>query len=158
MLVKVIQKQPPVVLCKKRCVLRNFAKFTGKHLCQSFFFNEVAGHCLETSKNTFFTEHLWETASGDFPLKVNINCTFLSFLFVFIFVYRLRQKKNNLNLIFSYDGNFQHDELPSLLYVLQEINYLICVVSPNLLNLCTWAYTNLISRAVVWRCSVKRCS
>ena len=24
-------------------ILRNFAKFTGKHLCQSFFFNKVAG-------------------------------------------------------------------------------------------------------------------
>ena len=24
-------------------VLRNFAKFTGKHLCQGFFFNKVAG-------------------------------------------------------------------------------------------------------------------
>ena len=24
-------------------VLRNFAKFTGKHLCQSVFFNKVAG-------------------------------------------------------------------------------------------------------------------
>ena len=30
------------VFCKKE-VLRNFAKFTGKHLCQSFFFNKVAG-------------------------------------------------------------------------------------------------------------------
>ena len=37
-----IQKQPPEVFCKKG-VLRNFAKFTGKHLCQSFFFNKVAG-------------------------------------------------------------------------------------------------------------------
>ena len=37
----------PEVFCKKG-VLRNFAKFTGKHLCQSLFF----------SKNTFFTEHL----------------------------------------------------------------------------------------------------
>ena len=27
--------------CKK-VVLRNFAKFTGKHLCQSLFFNKVA--------------------------------------------------------------------------------------------------------------------
>ena len=26
-------------------VLRNFAKFTGKHLCQSFFFNKVVGAC-----------------------------------------------------------------------------------------------------------------
>ena len=27
----------------KKAVLRNFAKFTGKHLCQSLFFNKVAG-------------------------------------------------------------------------------------------------------------------
>ena len=36
------QKQPPEVLYKKG-VLRNFSKFTGKHLCQSLFFNKVAG-------------------------------------------------------------------------------------------------------------------
>ena len=30
----------PEVFCKKG-VLKNFAKFTGKHLCQSFFFNKV---------------------------------------------------------------------------------------------------------------------
>ena len=64
----------------KKGILRNFAKFTGKHLCQSLFFNKVAGlrpatllkrslaqvfsceYC-ETSKNTFFTKHLWTTAS-----------------------------------------------------------------------------------------------
>ena len=27
----------------KKPVLRHFAKFTGKHLCQSFFFNKLAG-------------------------------------------------------------------------------------------------------------------
>ena len=27
----------------KKGVLRNFAKFAGKHLCQSLFFNKVAG-------------------------------------------------------------------------------------------------------------------
>ena len=32
----------PEVLCKKG-VIRNFATFTGKHLCQSLFFNKVAG-------------------------------------------------------------------------------------------------------------------
>ena len=32
----------PEVFCKKS-VLRNFAKFTGKHLCQSISFNKVAG-------------------------------------------------------------------------------------------------------------------
>ena len=30
------------VFCKKG-ILRNFAKLTGKHLCQSLFFNRVAG-------------------------------------------------------------------------------------------------------------------
>ena len=29
-----LQKQPPKVFCKKDA-FRNFAKFTGKHLCQS---------------------------------------------------------------------------------------------------------------------------
>ena len=32
----------PEVFCKKG-VLKNFAKLTGKHLCQSLFFNKVAG-------------------------------------------------------------------------------------------------------------------
>ena len=32
----------PEVFCEKG-VLRNFAKFTGKYLCQSLFFNKVAG-------------------------------------------------------------------------------------------------------------------
>ena len=36
-------EQPLEVLCKKG-VLRDFAKFTGKPLCQSLFFNKVA--CL----------------------------------------------------------------------------------------------------------------
>ena len=46
----------PEVFCKK-CVLRNSAKFTGKHLCQSLFFNNVAQvfscEFCEISKNTF---------------------------------------------------------------------------------------------------------
>ena len=32
----------PEVFCKKG-VLRNFAKFTGKHMCQNLFFIKVAG-------------------------------------------------------------------------------------------------------------------
>ena len=64
----------------RKGVLKNFAKFTGKHLCQSLFFNKVAGlrlaillkkrlwhRCLplnfcKVSKNTFI-EHLRKTAS-----------------------------------------------------------------------------------------------
>ena len=37
------------VFCKKG-VLRNFAKFTGKHLCQSVFLNKVAGLRREVSQ------------------------------------------------------------------------------------------------------------
>ena len=39
---KKVRSSRPDVLCKKG-VLRNFAKFTGKHLCQRLFFNKVAG-------------------------------------------------------------------------------------------------------------------
>ena len=56
----------PDVFCKKG-VLRNFTKFTGKHLCQSLFFNKACNFIkkedlaqvfscefYEISKNTFF--------------------------------------------------------------------------------------------------------
>ena len=59
----------------KKVVLRNFTKFTRKHLCQGLFFNEVVEACnyikketlaqvfsCEISKNIFFIEHLWTTA------------------------------------------------------------------------------------------------
>ena len=37
-----VQKQPQRCSVRKG-VLRNFTKFTGKHLCQNYFFNKVAG-------------------------------------------------------------------------------------------------------------------
>ena len=82
-------------------VLRNFAKFIGKHLCQSLFFNDVAGlrpatllkkklwpeacsfikqealaqvfpcEFCEISKSTFFTEHLLVTASEQKNIVLN---------------------------------------------------------------------------------------
>ena len=39
----------------KKSVLRNFAKFTGKHLCQSFYFNKVVG----LRPATLFNKRLW---------------------------------------------------------------------------------------------------
>ena len=59
----------------KKGVLRNFAKLTGKHLCQRLFFNKAFFIIKETlaqvfscefceiSKNTFFTEHPRTSAS-----------------------------------------------------------------------------------------------
>ena len=40
------QKKPPELFYEKG-VLKNFPKFTGKHLCKSLFFNKVAGLVLE---------------------------------------------------------------------------------------------------------------
>ena len=66
----------PRVFCKKG-VLKNFAKITGKHLCQSLFFNEVADMRPATSlkkrlwhryspvnfakflRTALFKEHIW---------------------------------------------------------------------------------------------------
>ena len=52
-------------------VLKNFAKFTGKHLCKSLFLNKVAGHRLcfplnfaKFFRTSFFIEHLRANASG----------------------------------------------------------------------------------------------
>ena len=50
----------PEVFCKKD-ILKNFAKLTGKNLCQSLLFNKVAGLNF---KDTYFTEHLQTTTSG----------------------------------------------------------------------------------------------
>ena len=66
----------PEILCKKD-VLKNFAKFTEKHLCQSHFFNNVVvlrpatllkrrfwHRCFPVSfakflRTSFFIEHPW---------------------------------------------------------------------------------------------------
>ena len=58
-IVENIRSSRPEVFCKKG-VLRNFAKFTGKHLCQSLFYNKVVGQVFscevcEICKNTFFS-------------------------------------------------------------------------------------------------------
>ena len=46
----------------KKDVLRNFAKFTGKHQCQSLIFNKIAG-LTKFLRTPFLPEHLRETAS-----------------------------------------------------------------------------------------------
>ena len=48
----------------KKVLLENFAKFTGKHQCQSLFFNKIAGLApfCKIFKDSLFTEHLWTTA------------------------------------------------------------------------------------------------
>ena len=93
----------------RKGVLRNFAKFTGKDLWQSLSFNKVTGlrpatllkketlvqmfscEFCEISKNIFFTEHLWETASG-VPM---ILCSFMeTFIEVFIYCFPVKKAGN----------------------------------------------------------------
>ena len=81
----------PEVFCKKG-VLRNFAKFTGKHLSRKLFFKKVAGlacNCIkkesltqmfscefcEISKNTFFYRTPLVAASIGETTKNNISVT-----------------------------------------------------------------------------------
>ena len=83
----------PEVFCKK-VVLRSFTKFTGKHLCQSLFFNKVKKETLaqmfscefcEISKNTFYS-YKWLNISdmptiygqyeyGQTPLPIDFKVT-----------------------------------------------------------------------------------
>ena len=72
--IKIIRSSRQEVFCKKGA-LRNFSKFTGKHLCQSLFFSKIAGFRPETlaqvfscefcktSKNTFSYRTPWVAAS-----------------------------------------------------------------------------------------------
>ena len=46
-----VQKQPPEMLCKKGA-LRNFAKFKGKHLCQSLY--DVKNSLGRSSRSQMF--------------------------------------------------------------------------------------------------------
>ena len=58
------------VFCKKG-VLRNFTKFTGKYLCQSLFFNKIAG--LTLTQDTFSYRTYPMPASREIPLTPIAN-------------------------------------------------------------------------------------
>ena len=94
----------------KKSVLRSFTKFTGKDLCQSLFFNKVAGlrpatllketlahvfysEFCEISKNTFFTEHLWTSASVEYSLCSLVTWSFKVRFLLFDHTY-LKAKPN----------------------------------------------------------------
>ena len=69
----------------RKSVLKNFANFIGKQLCWSPFYEAaslqlasflkidptqvLSCEVCETSKNTYFEEHLQEAASGGVPQK-----------------------------------------------------------------------------------------
>ena len=68
------QKQPPEVFCRKG-VLRNFAKFTVKHLRQGIFLNKIAGRVpfyIETSYLLCRAKQM-----TGFYMKLNTACNFI---------------------------------------------------------------------------------
>ena len=75
---KMYRSNRPEVFCKKG-VVRNFTKFTGKHLCQSLFFNFIKKETLaqvfscqfcEISKDTFVYRTHPVAASNDPILRI----------------------------------------------------------------------------------------
>ena len=93
----------------KKEVLKNFANFTRKRMCQNFFFNKVAALRTATllkrrpwhrfSKNTFLTEYLWTT--GD------LLCNILRKLIIQIQIHYSSNKKISMFL----KGTFRQEAL-----------------------------------------------
>ena len=63
----------------KKWVLRNFTNFTGKHLCQSLFFNKVAGprhswhSCFPVNFVKFLRTILQNTSGGCFSIAALLS-------------------------------------------------------------------------------------
>ena len=92
MVILFARKQPPQVFCKK-VVLGNFAKFTGKHMCQSLYFNNG---CFPVNFAKFpRTPVLQNTSDGDFICH--------HFLYCFRFPISPKNKKySNLHFLINY--------------------------------------------------------
>ena len=80
----------------KKCILRNFAKFTGKDLCLGLFFHKVAD--LRPSKKFLRTPFLQNT-SGRLLLKNNYQ-TF-KYLFQISLIYEFPFRKTGESFIVS---------------------------------------------------------
>ena len=146
-----LRSSRPEVFCKK-LILRNFAKFTGKHLCQSLFFNKVAGlmrkkgdsgtgvfcEFCEISKNIFFIEHLqWLLLNivGDFsrpkyPYKytkylqmLDFSISYFKIGYICYFISETYHQ-NGLRARWIAQGNRQilHCNLRSLIAVFQRLH------------------------------------
>ena len=57
----------------KKCVLKNFPEFMGKKLCQSLFFNRVAGPAADALQNRCFKN--FTVFAADHLLKRDSNAS-----------------------------------------------------------------------------------
>ena len=89
----------PELFCKKG-VLRNFAKFTGKHLCQSLFFNKetlaqvFSCEFCEISKNTFFYRTPLVAASACMKNNFACCCCWLHLVVNYYYLKKFLRKEN----------------------------------------------------------------
>ena len=95
MIVEIIYRSNHQRCSIKKGVLRNFAKFTGKHLCQSLFFNKVAGlrpatllkkrlwhRCFPVNFAKFLC--LWTVASICKTYEIIVSLLLLFTVFIFV--------------------------------------------------------------------------
>ena len=126
-----LQKEPPEFFCKKD-VLRNFTKFTGKHLCQYLFFNKVAG----LRPSTLLKQRLWHRC---FPVD------FVKLLRITFFTKHLRWlllEEELKFLLYSILGSFYISSLV-FIFMIMKIRFFNYVVTEG--GFCT----NLVSSDLV---------
>ena len=71
----------------KKSVLRNFAKFTGKHLCQRLFLNKVAGlRQLLSCEFCEISKPFLQNTSGRLLLEMRFQLIIKEILFTLIFI------------------------------------------------------------------------
>ena len=87
-----VQKQPPEVFYKKG-VLRNFVKFTGKHLCQSLFLKKLPAEICQFCEISNKKKKLYATTSG---------CVEEFFINMQVGISQLHDKLTFLQIIFRY--------------------------------------------------------
>ena len=138
------------MLCKKG-VLREFTKFTGKHLCQSLFFNKVAG----LRPATLLKKRLWHRC---FPvnfvkfLRATENKTENNKKFIYIIqrrIYGFSEKKNPGRKL---PGKLSPRRMPpencALEKSLIDIKHFFTVVNNKLVNIKDWFTVNKLSSNV----------
>ena len=116
------------MFCKKG-VLRNFTKLTGKHLCQSFFFDKVAGlrratWVLLNFQEHFFTEHVRTTASETYQKlqKIYSKTIFNRFLYKLTTEVSL---KFNHRIVKQTDGSTMGSILGDIHMIRMEIDVVV---------------------------------
>ena len=115
----------------KEGVLRDFAKLTGKHLCQSLFFNKVAGgacifikkglwrRCFPVNFAKFERTPFSQNTSGQLLLFVIIekwlHAKYTVYIYIYIYIYiyynalRItdREQRININFLHYYTKAFR---------------------------------------------------